>query len=92
MDPAAGRVLFADFARTWLEAQPILRRAVLSRHQLVSVPGVAAHLGPPKTASSLRTVPAPAFVLEALAEHIRLFPAGPFGMIFSNTRRSFVNR
>jgi len=69
-----------------------LRREVHVRHQLVSVPGVAAHLGPPKTASSLRTVPAPAFVLQALAEHVRLFPPGPFGMIFSNTRGSFVNR
>lgn len=69
-----------------------LRREIHVRHQLVSVPGVAAHLGPPKTSSSLRTVPAPAFVLEALAEHMRLFPAGPFGMILSDTRGSVVNR
>ncbi len=69
-----------------------LRREVHVRHQLVSVPGVAAHLGPPKTPSSLRTVPAPAFVLEALAEHLRSFPRGPFGMIFSNTRGQVVNR
>lgn len=69
-----------------------LRREVHVRHQLVSVPGVVAHLGPPKTASSLRTVPAPAFVLEALAEHLRLFTPGPFGMIFSNTRGKAVNR
>ncbi len=69
-----------------------LRREVHVRHQLVSVPGVAAHLGPPKTASSLRTVPAPAFVLEALAEHLRSFTRGPFGMIFSNTRGKVVNR
>jgi integrase len=69
-----------------------LRREVHVRHQLVSVPGVAAHLGPPKTASSLRTVPAPAFVLSALAEHLRLFAPGPFGMIFSNTRGMAVNR
>jgi integrase len=53
---------------------------------------VAAHLGPPKTASSLRTVPAPAFVLEAVAEHVRMVTAGPFGMIFSNTRGKVVNR
>ena len=69
-----------------------LRREVHVRHQLVSVPGVTAHLGPPTTASSLRTVPAPAFVLEALSEHVRLFAPGPFEMIFSNTRGSAVNR
>jgi integrase len=40
-----------------LRAQDVdfLRREVHVRHQLVSVPGVAAHLGPPKTVSSLRT-------------------------------------
>ena len=69
-----------------------LRREVHVRHQLVSVPGVAAHLGPPKTPSSLRTVPAPGFVLDALAAHIRDFAPGPFGMIFSNTRGMAVNR
>ena len=69
-----------------------LRREVHVRHQLVSVPGAPAHLGPPKTASSLRTVPAPGFVLRALAEHVRLFAPGPFGMIFSNTRGMAVNR
>jgi integrase len=69
-----------------------LRREIHVRHQLVSVPGVVAHLGPPKTVSSLRTVPAPAFVLDALAEHLRLFAPGPFGMIFSNTRGQAVNR
>ena len=69
-----------------------LRRQVHVRHQLVSVPGVAAHLGPPKTASSLRTVPAPDFVLSALAEHLRVFEPGPFGMIFSNKRGMAVNR
>jgi integrase len=31
-------------------------------------------------------------VLQALSEHVRLFPPGPFGMIFSNTRGSVVNR
>jgi integrase len=77
-----------------LRAQDVdfLRREVHVRHQLVSVPGVAAHLGPPKTSSSLRTVPAPDFVLQALAEHMKQFPAGPFGTIFTNTRGQFVNR
>jgi integrase len=51
-----------------------LRREVHMRHQLVSVPGMAAHPGPPKAASSLRTVPAPAFVLQALSEPVWNFP------------------
>ncbi|MBW3639373.1 MAG: tyrosine-type recombinase/integrase [Actinobacteria bacterium] len=37
-------------------------------------------------------MPAPAFVLEALSEHVRLFPPGPFGLIFTSTRGSVVNR
>ena len=62
------------------------------RHQLVSLPGLAAHLGPPKTPSSLRTVPVPAFVTDALRAHVDVFPAGPFGVLFTNKRLDVVNR
>ena len=62
------------------------------RHQLVSVPGIAAHLGPPKTSSSLRTVPVPGFVTDALKAHIKQFPPGPFGVLFTNKRLDVVNR
>jgi integrase len=62
------------------------------RHQLVSVPGVPAQLGPPKTVSSLRTVPVPDFVTTALAKHQLAFPAGPFGVLFTNKRGCVVNR
>jgi integrase len=62
------------------------------RHQLVSVPQVAPHLGRTKTASCLRTVPIPGFVATALREHAEQFPAGPFEVIFTNKRGLTVNR
>lgn len=68
------------------------RGLVHVRHQLVSVPGVPAQLGPPKTVSSLRTVPVPGFVTAALTEHQLAFPAGPFGVLFTNKRGLVVNR
>ena len=68
------------------------RGLVHVRHQLVSVPGVPAHLGPPKTDASLRTVPVPGFVSAALARHQEAFPAGPFGVLFTNKRLDVVNR
>lgn len=37
---------------------------------------------PPKTPRSRRTVPLPGVVAEALAEHLREFPAAPDGLIF----------
>lgn len=69
-----------------------LRRELHVRHQLVDVPGTPVHLGPPKTPSSRRTVPVPDAVLEALAEHIAAYPAGPFDVVFTNTRGAHVNR
>lgn len=62
------------------------------RHQLVSVPGVPAQLGPPKTDSSLRTVPVPPFVTGALHAHCEQFAAGPFGVLLTNWRGQVVNR
>ena len=60
-----------------LRAQDVdLERGLLHvRHQLVSVPGVPAQLGPPKTDSSLRTVPIPDFVVEALRTHLATYAA-----------------
>lgn len=39
-------------------------------------------LGSPKTAASVRTVPLPDVVAEALAEHLRVFGTGPDGLLF----------
>ncbi|MBA3744639.1 MAG: site-specific integrase [Sporichthya sp.] len=43
--------------------------------------------GPPKTASSNRTVPLPQTVADALAAHLAEYGAGPEGLIFTNTGR-----
>ncbi len=51
-----------------------LRRTVTVDRQLVTLPGRAPYLGPPKTAASVRTVPLPNVVVEVLAEHLRAFP------------------
>jgi integrase len=68
------------------------RELVHVRHQLVSVPGTPVHLGPTKTTASLRSVPVPSFVIEALEQHMASYPRGPFGVLFTNTRGAHVNR
>jgi len=47
-----------------------LRRFLAVGHQLVTMPGRAPCLAPPKTTASVRTVPLPDFVTSALAEHL----------------------
>jgi integrase len=37
----------------------------------------------PKTATSIRTVPLPAVVADALAAHLAAYPSGPDGLIFT---------
>ena len=54
-------------------------------------------LGPPKTAASVRTVPLPATVRDALASHLAAFPAATDGLVFtlkdgSPVPRSTVSR
>lgn len=69
-----------------------LRREVHVRHQLVSVPGTPYHLGPPKTSSSRRTVPAPDVVLDALSRHLSCHPRGPRNTVFANTQGAVISR
>lgn len=52
-----------------------LRRTARVDRQLVTLAG-GPRFGPPKTAASVRSVPLPAIVVEALAEHLREHPAG----------------
>ena len=59
-----------------------LRREVKVDRQLVYVPGSPPVLARPKTPESYRTVPLPAFVVDALAAHLAAFPAGADGLIF----------
>jgi len=56
------------------------------------VRGQAPTFGPPKTASSIRTIPLPDVVLQALAEHVRRFPPGPHGVVFSGSDGQLLRR
>lgn len=69
-----------------LDRIDFLRRTVTVDRQLLSVPGRGAAYGPPKTKASMRTIPLPQIVVDALAEHLSAFPAvesGRFaGLVF----------
>lgn len=54
-----------------------LRRTLRVDRQLVCRHVPAPVLGPPKTDSSHRTIPLATFLLDALADHLRRYPAGP---------------
>lgn len=54
-----------------------LRRTLRVDHQLVSRHVPEPVLVPPKTESSHRTIPLAGFLLDALADHLHRFPAGP---------------
>jgi integrase len=60
-----------------------LERAVIVDRQLVTVPGNGSSLGPPKTQASVRTIPLPQVVADALAAHLAAFPAGENGLVFT---------
>lgn len=48
--------------------------------------------GPPKTRASVRTVPLPQVVVDALAAHLRDFPAGQHGLVFTSPAGKVPNR
>jgi integrase len=60
-----------------LETLDFLRRTLEVRQQLVTMPGRAPYLAPPKTPASYRTIPLPQVVVDALAAHLAAFPAVP---------------
>jgi integrase len=62
-----------------------LRRTVTVDRQLVTVPGRPPHLAPTKTEASVRTIPLPQVVVDALAAHLAEFPAAPGGFVFTTT-------
>ncbi len=66
----------------------MLRREVTVDRQLVKLPDQPARLGPPKTTASVRTVPLPQVVVDALAAHLAEFPPGPDGLVFTLERRA----
>lgn len=60
-----------------------LRRTVRVDRQLVTVANQAPFLAPPKTSASVRTIPLPQAVVDALAAHLAAFPAEPEGFVFT---------
>ena len=58
-----------------------LRRTLRVDRQLISRHVPAPALGPAKTESSNRTIPVATFLLDALADHLRRFPAGPGDLV-----------
>ena len=69
-----------------------LRRTIRVDRQLVMLAGSTSIFGPPKTASSVRTVPMPTIVGEALAQHLATYPAGQDGLIFTTPTGAPVRR
>ena len=61
-----------------------LRRTVRVDRQLVLLPGAPPTLTPPKTEASVRTIPLPRVVVDALAAHLAAYPAGPGGLVFTS--------
>jgi integrase len=69
-----------------------LRRTVRVDRQLVTVSGARPTFGPPKTPASVRTVPVPQAVLDALARHLERYSPGPHGLIFTDSKRDPIRR
>ncbi len=65
-----------------LDRVDFLRRTLLVDRQLVTVAGQAPAFGPPKTSASVRTIPLPPVVGEALARHVENHGTGPDGLLF----------
>lgn len=59
-----------------------LRRMIEVDRQLIGSDHGHPVFGPPKTSASVRTVPLPTVVAEALAEHIRVYGTGQDGLLF----------
>jgi integrase len=60
-----------------------LRRTVTVDRQLVTVPDNGSQLAPPKTAASVRTIPLPQVVVDAMAAHLTAYPPGAGGLVFT---------
>jgi integrase len=67
-----------------------LRRTVTVNRQLVTVPGREPFLAPPKTSASVRAIPLPQIVLDALAAHLAAFPTDE--LVFVNERGHPIRR
>ena len=65
-----------------VERLHLLQRELDVVEQLTLVPGTPPTLGPPKTRSSVRTVPMPQLVVDALSLHLGEQPAAPGDLVF----------
>lgn len=69
-----------------------LRRQIRVDRQLVIESGQPMRFGPPKTAASVRTIPMPKVVGDALAAHLATYGPGPDGLIFTTEAGNAVRR
>jgi integrase len=69
-----------------------LRRVVHVDRQLVTVTGRPSFLTGPKTAASVRTIPLPQVVLDALAAHLGAFPPLGDGFVFVTAAGNPIRR
>jgi len=69
-----------------------LRRTVRVDRQLLGVTAGRAVFGPPKTPASVRSIPAPTTVLEALTAHVRAHGEGPERLVFSTAHGTPIRR
>lgn len=69
-----------------------LRRTIRVDRQLVTTVGTAPVLGPCKTPSSVRTIPVPDGVLDALAAHMATYEPGLLGVIFTDGKGDPIRR
>jgi integrase len=67
-----------------------LRRFVTVDRQLVGISGRMPSFGPPKTPASVRVIPLPTVVVDALAAHLAMFPTE--GLIFTNEAGDVLRR
>ncbi len=67
-----------------------LRRSLTVDRQLVGISGRLPYFGPPKTAASVRVIPLPTVVVDALAGHLVAFPGD--GLIFTNETGDMLRR
>jgi integrase len=92
-DRLRGAVLFAagsglrmgEVRGLTVDRVDFLRRTVNVDRQMVDVAG-APRFGPPKTATSHRSVPLSQVTIDALAAHLAAFPAGPDGLVFTTSK------
>lgn len=69
-----------------------LRRSLMVDRQLSLVSGDVPKLAPPKTEASIRRVPLPTVVVDALARHLADFRPGEDGLVFTSQRGEPIRR